>query len=92
MAFEVATKGYGTDDILIHWGVFRRLRHEIGASGWVLIMAIALDALVLGVFGAMKLQSDPLIVVIAVAAIAAVFAYERVFLSRWTAEEKHGGH
>ena len=79
-------------DILIHWGVFRRLRHEIDASGWVLIMAIALDALVLGVFGAIKLQSDPLIVVIAVAAIAAVFAYERVFLSRWTAEEKHGGH
>ena len=79
-------------DILIHWGVFRRLRHEIGARGSVLIAAIALDMLVLGVFGAMKLQSDPLIVVIALAAIAVVFAYERVFLSRWTAEEKHGGH
>tara|TARA_R110001599_G_C12011921_1_gene638090 strand:- start:387 stop:797 length:411 start_codon:yes stop_codon:yes gene_type:complete len=79
-------------DILIHWGVFRRLRHEIGASGWVLIAAIALDALVLGVFGAMKLQSDPIIVVIAVGAIAAVFAYERVFLSRWTAEGEHSGH
>ncbi len=78
-------------DILIHWGVFRRLRHEIGASGWLLFTAIALDALVLGVFGAMKLQSDPLIVVIAVVAIAAVFVYERVFLSRWTAEEKQGG-
>ena len=79
-------------DILIHWGVFRRLRHEIGAKGWVLIGAIALDALVLGVFGAMKLQSDPIIVVIAVGAIAAVFAYERVFLSRWTAEGEHSGH
>ncbi|NQV44972.1 MAG: APC family permease [Rhodospirillales bacterium] len=79
-------------DILIHWGVFRRLRHEIGARGWVLITAIALDALVLGVFGAMKLQSDPLIVVVAVAAIAAVFAYERVFLSRWTTGREHGGH
>ena len=79
-------------DILIHWGVFRRLRRDIGARGWVLIAAIALDALVLGVFGAMKLQSDPLIVVIAVVAIAAVFAYERVFLSRWTAEGEHGGH
>ncbi|HDZ73670.1 MAG TPA: APC family permease [Aurantimonas coralicida] len=79
-------------DILIHWGVFRRLRHEIGASGWVLIVAIFLDALVLGVFGVMKLQSDPLIVVIAVVAIAAVFAYERVFLSRWTAETGHADH
>ncbi len=79
-------------DILVHWGVFRRLRHEIGARGWVLIAAIALDVIVLGVFGAMKLQSDPFIVVIAVIAIAAVFAYERVFLSRWTTEGEHGGH
>lgn len=79
-------------DILIHWGVFRRLRHEIGARGWVLIAAIVLDAIVLGVFGAMKLQSDPLIVVIAIVAIAAVFTYERVFLSRWTAAGEHGGH
>ena len=79
-------------DILIHWGVFRRLRHEIGARGWVLIAAIALDTLVLGVFGAMKLQSDPLIVIIAVLAMAAIFAYERVFLSRWTAEGEHSGH
>ena len=79
-------------DILIHWGVFRRLRHEIGASGWVLMTAIALDVIVLGVFGGMKLQSDPLIVVIALGSIAAVFVYERFFLSRWTAEEKHGGH
>lgn len=73
-------------DILVHWGVFRRLRHEIGASGWVLLAAIALDALVLGVFGTMKLREDPLIVAIAVLAMATVFVYERIFLSRWTAE------
>ena len=73
-------------------GVFRRLRHEIGARGWVLMAAIAIDVLVLSVFGAMKLQSDPLIVAIAIIAIAAVFAYERVFLSRWTAGEEHNGH
>jgi len=79
-------------DILIHWGVFRHLRHEIGARGWVLISAIALDALVLTVFGAIKLQSDPLIVIIAVVAIAAVFIYERIFLSRWTAKGEHSGH
>ena len=79
-------------DILIHWGVLRRVRHEIGAKGWVLITAIVLDAMVLGLFGAMKLQSDPLIVVMAVIAIAAVFAYERVFLLSWTAEREHGGH
>ena len=58
----------------------------------MLIVAISLDAIVLGVFGAMKLQSDPLIVVIAVVAIAAVFAYERVFLSGWTAGKGHADH
>ena len=82
-------------DILIHWGVFRRLRHEIGAQGWVLLLAIALDTVVLGVFTALKLQSDPLIVVIALASIAAVFVFERIYLSRWTAEgeqDEHGGH
>ena len=79
-------------DILIHWGVYRSLRQEIGAQGWVQIMAIALDTIVLGVFGAIKLQSDPLIVFVAAAAIAAVFAFERVYLSRWTAEEGHDGH
>lgn len=79
-------------DILVHWGVFYHLRHEIGAKSWVLIAAIALDALVLLVFGALKLQSDPSIVIISVVAIAAVFVYERIFLSRWTAKGEHGGH
>ncbi|MEQ9175381.1 MAG: APC family permease [Alphaproteobacteria bacterium] len=70
-------------DILIHWGVFRALRQEIGARGWVLIGAIGLDAIVLGAFGAMKLRSDPLIVIIAVAGIALVFLFERLYLKRW---------
>ncbi|NQW08398.1 MAG: APC family permease [Alphaproteobacteria bacterium] len=79
-------------DILIHWGVFRRLRHQIKAKSWVLLSAIALDAIVLGVFGAMKLRSDPLIVGIAVAAIATVFVFERLYLSRWTAPAGQDGH
>jgi amino acid transporter len=72
-------------DILIHWGVFRRLRHEVSASGWVLITVIALDVLVLGVFGIMKMKSDPIIVAVAVVAIAMVFTIERVFLSHQAA-------
>lgn len=83
-------------DILIHFGVYRNLRHEIGAKGWILISAIALDTIVLGVFGAMKLQSDPAIVWISIAAMAAVFLFERVYLSRWTAfgeqSGRHHGH
>ncbi len=71
-------------DILIHWGVFRSLRKEIGARGWILLTAIALDVVVLGVFGALKLQSDPLIVVTAVISIAVVFGFERIYLARRT--------
>ncbi|MBT8412539.1 MAG: amino acid permease, partial [Octadecabacter sp.] len=67
-------------DMLIHWGVWRHLREEIGARGWILLTAIGLDAVVLGAFTVMKWQSDPTIVLIALAAMAAVFAFEHVFL------------
>ncbi len=79
-------------DILIHWGVFRSLRHEIDAKGWVLISAIALDTIVLGVFGAMKLRSDPMIVAIAAFSIITVFIFERVYLQHSAAGTGHSHH
>nr|WP_306048610.1 APC family permease [Oceaniradius stylonematis] len=69
-------------DILIHWGVFRHLRKEIGAQGWVLLTAIGLDAIVLGAFTTLKWQSDAAIVIIAILAMTTVFIFERVFLAR----------
>lgn len=69
-------------DILIHWGVYRRLRHEVGANGAILISAIILDAIVLAAFAVMKAQSDPLIVVLALGSIAVMFMFEKVYLSR----------
>ena len=72
-------------DMAVHWGVFRYRREEIGASGAVLLAALAFDAVVLVAFTTMKLQSDPLIVVYAVGGIAAVFIFERIYLSRWLA-------
>lgn len=79
-------------DILIHWGVWRLLRHEIGARGWVLIIAMLLDAVVLAVFAIAKSGSDPTIVVLAAVSIAGLFAFERVYLSRSTAGKKAGAH
>ncbi len=82
-------------DILIHWGVYRKLRHEIGAQGWVLLSAIILDVVVLGAFGALKLQSDPTILIIAVVGIALVFILERLYLPSWTiagGDDPHSGH
>lgn len=69
-------------DILIHWGVLRNLRRDVGARASVLVTAILLDAVVLCAFAVLKLGTDPLIVVIAVVGIVLVFGYERVFLAR----------
>ena len=69
-------------DIIIHWGVYRSLLQKIGARGWVLLTAIALDAVVLAAFAAIKWQSDPLIVVLGALGMALVFLFERVFLAR----------
>lgn len=79
-------------DILIHWGVFRKLRHEIGAKAWVLLTAISLDVIIIGMFGAYKLQTDPLIVAIAVFSIILVFILQRIYLKAWVkldADEEH---
>jgi len=69
-------------DIIIHWGVYRHLREDVGARSSVLISAMVLDTLVLGAFLMMKAQSDPMIIVIALAGIAGTFGFERLYLSR----------
>jgi amino acid transporter len=72
-------------DMVVHWGVFRYRRKEIGAAASVLLMALGFDAVVLVAFTVMKLGSDPAIVVYALVGIAAVFGFERWYLSRWVA-------
>ena len=74
-------------DMVVHWGVFRFRREEVGASGLVLLTALSLDAVVLVAFTAMKLQSDPIIVLYAVSGIVAVFVIERLYLRRWLAPQ-----
>ena len=69
-------------DMLVHWGVFRSLRREIGAKASVLLAALVADGVVLAAFTWIKLRSDPLIVVYAIAGILVVFAAEWIFLSR----------
>lgn len=67
-------------DIGIHWGVVRHLREQIGANALIIGIAIVFDLVVLGAFAAIKAQSDPLIVIIALATLAAVFLGEWQFL------------
>lgn len=74
-------------DIAIHWGVYRHLRHDVEAKGWILLSAIALDAVALGAFLAIKSAADPLIVFTAIAAIIIIFAFERFYLRSLRSED-----
>ena len=76
-------------DMAVHWGVWRTLRSEIGAQGWVLLTALAFDAVVLVAFGALKWQSDPMILLYAALGILCTFAYERFYLGQWFAEQQN---
>lgn len=79
-------------DMIIHSGVFPHLREEIGAKGWVLLTAIAPDAVVLAAFPAMKWQSNPLIVVPRAIGMALVFLFVKVFLARNPVTEDAHAH
>ncbi len=69
-------------DIAIHWGVWRHLKADVNASAWVLMTAIVLDALALVAFLVIKGGADPLIVMIAVSSIVAIFGFERYYLAQ----------
>lgn len=79
-------------DIAVHWGVLARLRGAINANPVILVAAIALDSAVLAAFLVVKARSDMLIIWIALAAVAAIFAGERWFIRRHgprRAESRH---
>ena len=67
-------------DMAVHWGVFRHLRGEVGAKAWILITAIALDAVVLSAFVYSKSMSDPLVVFVSVLGMLLIFCGEWIFL------------
>ncbi len=69
-------------DMLVHWGVFRNLRHEVGARASILLTALAADGVILTAFTIAKLRTDPAIVAYAAIGIVLVFAAECLFLSR----------
>jgi amino acid transporter len=69
-------------DILIHWGVLRYLRKDVGAKAGIVVTAILLDAIALGAFVLMKAQSDPMIIVIALSGIGIIFGFEKFYLRK----------
>lgn len=82
-------------DMVVHWGVWRNLRHRIGARGWVILTALALDAAVLAAFTLFKWRADPAIVIVALATMLTALLAERLYLGRFVsfgADEDHIGH
>ena len=67
-------------DVAIQWGVVRHLRDDVDARVWVPIAAIAADAVALVAFVAIKGRDDPLIIALASAGVAAIFAFEAIYL------------
>ena len=67
--------------MLVHWGVFRHLRKDVGAAPAILICAIALDAVVLIAFLLLKWQADPVIILIAAFGMVVVFSFCLLYTS-----------
>ena len=79
-------------DIAVHWGIFRYIRKEINANGFVLITAIILDVIVLGAFLAIKAATDMLVVYVSLAGMLFIFGGIKLFLRSNTDEGSHHHH
>ena len=80
---RIATLGavfYLVMDMIVHWGVLLHLREDVGARAPILLTALVLDGLALVAVAIVKGGSDPLVLLIAVAAMVTVFILEKVYL------------
>lgn len=68
-------------DMIIHWGVYKYLRKEVKANGFIVLTALTLDFIVLSAFLWIKGNSDPLVLLVSAGAIVIVFVGEKWFLS-----------
>lgn len=67
-------------DMAIHWGIYRNLREDVGASAPVLLTALALDAVVLGAFVSVKAVSDPVVLLVSVVGMGIIVIAEWWYL------------
>lgn len=67
-------------DVVIQWGILRRLREEVPANRAIVVAAILLDLAALGGLVWLKATIDPFVVVVAAIGIAVIFLGEWIFL------------
>lgn len=75
-------------DIAVHWGVLRHVRKEVDANPLIPVMAIVLDVIVLSGFFWVKVASDPVVLIVAVAIMAAILITEFFFLRNQASADK----
>jgi len=69
-------------DMIIHWGVFKNLRHKVNANPAIVLIAFGLDGVVLLAFTWVKIQTDFFVVIVSLVLITFIFLGERWFLKR----------
>jgi amino acid transporter len=79
-------------DMAIHWGVLRHLRDDVGARSAFPMVAIILDLIVLAGFVWIKINSDPLVVGVAVVVMLVILLVEILFLRHNPIEPKGHKH
>lgn len=69
-------------DIVIHWGVLRYMGKDIGAKPAIVVVAIILDAIVLGAFLWIKVSSDIFVIILTIVLMTLIFVGEYFFLRK----------
>lgn len=67
-------------DIIFQWGVFRNKKNRITKKKFIIISSLIFDAAALCAFIWLKAYNDPLIIIISVLSISAIFLGEWLFL------------
>lgn len=84
-------------DIVIHWGVFKYLRDDVGAKAPILLFAILFDVIALKAFVSLKAINDPFILVIAIIGLISLLSLEFFYLKKrrvtgGNMDVDHAGH
>jgi len=74
-------------DIIFQWGVLKRIKEDVNAKASIITVAIVLDIIALSAFIWMKIQTDILIVILAVILIIIIFMGEQYFLKSYLSKE-----
>lgn len=74
-------------DMIIHWGVFKKLKGKVKANPAIVLTAFTLDGIVLAAFLWIKVMNDLLVVGVSALFIVLIFLGERLFLRKAAEQE-----